>query len=245
MIVHKITSLLNLVRTEILVRAVLAGGTLVLTFFPLQAQAQTQELVPVMIEVEVDADFEPTSVVGLVINMAGTIQKPGLDAKPGQLGKLIVAVPVTANEIDPTTSATAILRGPNDALAFGTVRALNSASSLSTLQSYANLPQCASGTALVAKTTNSAALESDKIALLDSLVKIRSKRRETLQAQLALLLTPDLLTRISKLERGFGLAVEPEISATLPPAAIADRLARLLAVLKNYDEKRLREKASS
>jgi|GEM_PF-2294934 len=193
-----------------------------------------------LVEIEVETTFEPSSAIGLVMNNQTSLQKQNLEFRKAasfgaQSANYIVSVPVTGLELDQNTTVTAILRGGEGELAYGTVKSVLAPD---TFKSALDLPQCKAGTSLMEPSINPAMLESGKMALLESLVKLRQKRRDTQSAQLAAALDSGLLERTAKLERGFGLTYAYPLTADTPPALIAQRMQRLLAVLSTYEQKK-------
>lgn len=203
--------------------------------------AQEAAVRPLSVEVEIEAEFKPTSVVGLLTNKSGAIQKPNLEAKQNARGTWSVVIPVLPSELDESTTATAIALGSDDRIAFGRVREISPGSDSS---SYLNLPACTFGTSMIKPNPNTQAIGGGKLALLESLVKVRAKRRETLTSQLKILMSPEMITRLAKLEKGFGLDTSPALSTDLPPAVLVERLTKLLATLQSYDQKRAREQSA-
>ena len=193
-----------------------------------------------IIEIEVESTFEPATAVGLVMNNQSTVQKQNLEfRKANSVGtestNYIVNVPVTIDELDQNTTVTGILRSSDGDLAYGTVKSVLAPE---TFKSALDLPQCKVGTSLIEPSINPAMLESGKMALLESLIKLRIKRRDTQVAQLTAALDASLLERATKLERGFGLNYPYPLTPKTPPALIAQRLQRLLAVLSTYEQKK-------
>lgn len=81
-------------------------------------------------------------------------------------------------------------------------------------------------------------------ALFESLIDIRSRRREIFEKKLQDLLTPELATKLAKLERNFGLQVDSPLSATLHPASLAYRLERLKFAIDLYHSSQQTREAS-
>ena len=94
-------------------------------------------------------------------------------------------------------------------------------------QQYLSLPDCPDPKVSINK------LQSQS-SVLESLVAVRSERRQVLKQTIADDLQGELLEKAVRLEKGFGLTTEEELSAELSPVRLIDRLSRLITAIKNH-----------
>ena len=174
-------------------------------------------------EIDIEANFEPTQAVGLVISSSGTAQKSNVTWTRASETILTVKVPVTSAEQKKDAFVTAMIVGGEGDVAFGPMK---SSALQESLDSIFSLPECP-------KKEISPGLESQS-GQLQLLVEIRALRRETYQKKLNSRLSGDLLTRVRTLEHGFGLSHPTQIGPDLHPLELGDRLSRLADAVRNH-----------
>lgn len=169
---------------------------------------------------EVKSSIEPSTAVGLIMNSDGIVQKPGAEITKESPGVLKVSFLIDSGDIKPNTFASAIVYSSEGDMALSSVRALQANAIL-------EVPVCPPEPVVVQNVSN-------QIGLLQSLVSVRGARRENAKARVKELLSGDLLETIKKLEKGFGISFNSEISSDIHPLELIDRLTRVLHAIKNY-----------
>jgi hypothetical protein len=187
------------------------------------------------VSVEVDAPFEPVSAVGLIINGTTTTQKIEATFKRGRGERLTVSFPVREAETKEGAMATALVIAEDGVMAFGEMKPIGTPDQRAVAS---DIPDCPPEKLV---TTG---LEG-QLGLLESLLEVRTARRANSQQRLREILTPELVAKLAKLEKGFGLARPSALSANLPPLEVHERSVRISAALKGFREaKRRAEQAS-
>jgi len=131
-------------------------------------------------------------------------------------------VPRNSLQDDSVATAMAISAGGDITFANVTPALLSDAKT-----SVANIPECPSE-----DTTNLATI--NQLAPLKALVDIRVDRAELAQRKMQRSLTTETLEKLKRFERAFGLAQTEELSLSLSPQDLVDRLARINFALKEY-----------
>lgn len=183
---------------------------------PSIAYAEDKEVI-----IRIDSDIEPVRAVGLVLTSDGTTEKSDAKFARSQSGNLEVTFSYTSEEAGSDALATAMVQSSDGSVAFGHVR------KLSAINGSRDLPVCKGEKLAIAPNPS-------QIGLLQSLVDVRSARRELVQAKVSNLMKDDFLEMLKKLESGFGLTYAKELSPSLPPVELIDRLTRILNAVKNY-----------
>lgn len=181
------------------------------------------------VEVDVNTTINPSSALGLIISETGTAQRGGEDISWQRItpGNLIVKVPVTSSERAKGAIVTAMVMDAEGAVAFGSNKSTQTQELSSTVFS---LPSCPRRKA-------PANIDSQG-ALVQSLMDVRAARRGNLQRRAATALQGELLNKLVRLERGFGLSQAEPLDGSLHPIELEDRLGRLLQAVTNYRSKR-------
>jgi hypothetical protein len=177
------------------------------------------------VQIDVQSQIEPSTAVGLVISADKTTQILDTTISKSAPGVITVTIPVPESAIGPDTTVSAVVLSAKGEVVFGNVKPVLGAELDLSLTS---IPLCPP------EQVSIAALSS-QVSLLEELHRIRQKRRDQAKAQAAQLLSEDLLERLQKLERGFGLARETPLSADLPPLELVDRLSRLNDALRSWE----------
>lgn len=174
----------------------------------------------ITVSFSIETSIEPITGVGLIMKQSGVTQKPGVQFSKAEKGTWKASFTIDSSEVDENAFASVILISSEGDLAASNVRSLTSAAT-------PPIPQC--------PPQQSIALTADtQIGVLQSLVSIRTARRDNAQARVEEVLKGDFLAMLKKLEAGFGLSRTKELSPDLPPVELIDRLARILNSVKNY-----------
>lgn len=177
-----------------------------------------------LVRVTVNAAFEPSSSLGLIMSEESTTQKIKPRIEKHSSGLYVVSFPVSKKEIKAGSLATAMLISDSGEVAAGDLIALSP-----------NMPDPAI-LALPECTLPPVSIEAVRAqyATLDSLVNLRLRQRDLLKNSINSELSGDLLAKLQQLERGFGLKLTQELSADLRPYELFDRLARLKTAIANH-----------
>lgn len=175
---------------------------------------------PQTITFTVETNIEPITGIGLLMKQNGVVQKPGVQFS--KLDKGIWKASFTAEpaELEQYTLASVMLLSSEGDIASSNVRSLKAITAPA-------IPKCSPQQAVVVSADT-------QISVLQSLVSVRSARRDNSQARVAEMLKGEFLETLKKLEKGFGLSRGTELSASLPPTELVDRLSRVLNAIRNY-----------
>ncbi len=192
-----------------------------------------------LVQVPIHATFEPKVTLGLVMRETGTTQKLETESTRDRFGNILVSFKVADTDIDTEgntdTFVTAIAISEEDEIAFGEMRPLISGM---LKPAHLTMPDCPTQSAL------SPTIQG-QFAQLQSLVAVRKEMRDKFQAQLRTALSGELLTKLQKLEDGFGFRYEYSLSPDLPPFELLQRLTRLNMSIKNVKENKVRSVTNS
>jgi hypothetical protein len=172
------------------------------------------------ISFQVATSIAPLSGLGLVMNAQDTKTFSTVDIKPVKDGVYLAKFKIPESLISKETLASVVIFSSDGQMAFSTVQQLQSA--------LFNLPpKCSKKDTVVLSSQN-------QVGVLQSLVTIRGARRDTAKAKVDQQLNSNYIERLKKLEKGFGLPANPELSAEIPPADLIERLSRILNAVRNY-----------
>ncbi|RIL11351.1 MAG: hypothetical protein DCC75_02510 [Proteobacteria bacterium] len=198
------------------------------------ACAFAQQQTPAKIEINIDAPFEPAEAVGLILSEKGVYQRE-LDKIERASPRVLVATLSYLKESIPADAvATVLIRSEDGQIAAGSPRLVLTEDEWN---SFWSLPQCPPE-----KFSTSAATETGKLSLLESLVDIRARRRGVAQVQLAKALDQQYIERLRKLEAGFGFSYPEPLSAEMTPVELIDRLTRIVEVINAANQRAPKEK---
>ncbi|MBX7138898.1 MAG: hypothetical protein K1X83_13060 [Oligoflexia bacterium] len=189
-----------------------------------------------VVKVLVDAAFEPTQSVGLVISKNSSTQKlkTSLDRIAEHLWS--VSFKVSPADLSADHFASALVLSNAGEMAFGEVISLDTQSASS---SFVSLPTCPGDSIDISKVAN-------QFALVESLVGVRSERAKVLKEAITTELDEPTLLRFKKLEEGFGLERSAALSAELASTDLLDRLLRIKAAIDNLEyEKAQRDRKTT
>lgn len=211
--------------------------TLPLLVFAFLAAAQPSRADDQRISVDVKAPFEPASAVGLIINETTTVQKVDAVISRSKDNGIVVSFPFRDSEIKDGAAATAMVIAEDGTMAFGEMKLIDSPESR---RSLSEIPECP------AEKIVTSGLEG-QLGLLQSLLDVRTARRTNAQRQLQEFLTPEMIAKLSRLEKGFGLVNPTPLSARMSPLELNDRIIRITAALKDFRaaKQRAEEKAAA
>lgn len=170
------------------------------------------------ISIEVDANFEPTAAVGIVLSKSGLTEHPAASFKRDQHG-VRVELLLPENVLAEDATVTAMVSGAAGERAYGEMQPLMLFSSADSLPSCSDkLPK-----------------ESLDAGSLEQLIDLRTRRRDIAKKQIAEVLSSDgLADKLANVEQLFGLKSSQPISAELPPLELLERLARINAAVESY-----------
>ncbi|HMO02431.1 MAG TPA: hypothetical protein PKD37_05720 [Oligoflexia bacterium] len=98
------------------------------------------------------------------------------------------------------------------------------------------LPACSYG-------SSSKAGVREQFGLVESLVEIRTARREVAQLKMKQYLSGELLSKLNKWEEGFGFKYERLLSHDLPPTELVERIFKLNSAIKKFYLARVKKQA--
>ena len=176
------------------------------------------------VSVPIRTELTPLTAVGLILSPGRIIQKAEAGVEKVKEGVWRISFTAQANELEKDSLVSAMIVSEDGSVAFGD---LAPSAFKGSPELYASLPECQAPRMSVAKLQNQA-------SVLESLVAVRSERRQILQESLANELQGELLEKAVRLERGFGLTREKELGSGLSPLELVDRLSRLIAAIKNH-----------
>lgn len=181
------------------------------------------------VEVNIEANFEPSSIIGLLINSKQTLQKLKVDFRKVD-NYYVVSIPYQENEIDSETVASAVAFSVGGELAFANVKPVV----FPTLRkSFLSLKPCAPKAQTAAELSR---IQANR-GVFESILEVRANRREVAKLQLANSMNADFLSKLQRLERGFGLERSTPLTSDLPALELVDRLSRLLVAINNLSDK--------
>jgi hypothetical protein len=80
----------------------------------------------------------------------------------------------------------------------------------------------------------SAIVKLDQKGPLQQLVDVRNERAELARLKISRMLDESFLTKLHRFEDAFGLDQSEELTASLPPEVLVDRLSRITHAVKKY-----------
>ena len=177
------------------------------------------------IKVPLECPFEPVSAVGLIISGRETRQKP--EARFEKSGdNCTVIFSASRSETKGPLVISAMLLSADGQMSLAEMRPIRDPETMPDLSAMKLCPE----------PEPKAVNFEDQGALLETLLDVRSRRRNVLQATLKDTLKGDFLERLRKLERGFGLTRARELGPDLEPYELLDRLSRLKLAVNNLDQ---------
>lgn len=191
-----------------------------LVCIPLNSYAAEQQTAFVTVE----AGFEPVSSVGLLISPDNPAQQIlGNQVEQTYAGVFTVSFPYDPEQTVYGTLATAMLLSAEGEFAFGNLTMLPPAG-----QQISNepVPAC--------PPPEGDARFHNSMSILSRLIKNRTERRNNRMEYLERVLDQDLLDKLVKLEKMFGLDGSGQLSTDMNPVELVDRLTRIHSALKTW-----------
>lgn len=180
------------------------------------------------IEINVHTRSEPKAALGIFFSSGKVVQQPNTSFERLTPEIVVVKMPYEISNL-PSASpfATAYLLTADNEIVFGDIRLVSAADSS---ESFWRIPICSPDQTA----TKTQMPLPEQLNYLESLLQVRAKKRDVAQKLLAEKLTPELLSRLQKLEKGFGTNAELALSADLSALEIVERLSRLKDTIVLY-----------
>lgn len=175
---------------------------------------------PQTISFNIETSIDPIAGVGLLMKQNGVVQKPDVKFSRLEKGLWKASFVIDSAEAEEASFASALLVSSDGDIASSNVKALREALSPS-------VPKCAPAAA-------ASVPQDSQVGALQSLVQVRSARRDNAQARVVEMMKGEFLETLRKLEKGFGLSQSKELGPSLPPVELIDRLDRIKNAIKNY-----------
>jgi hypothetical protein len=174
------------------------------------------------ITVRAASDGVPARAIGLVFSDNGVLQTPDTEIERLREGEyLITFAPRRMRQVLGETRgslrASAIIENEDGSIVHANVTHLKAAGEDHPL----------SGPLCELRTSISSGVQSQSSGIFHQLIKLREDKRQNHLAELGRKITPELQYKIKRLEENFGLSEGTEISASLEPYVLIQRLARL------------------
>lgn len=198
-------------------------GALALTLIALVIVPANSYASPRNVTVNVETTLEPKSVVGMLVSSKRTIEKLSAKIERRDDRNLVVTFEFSPTEVDQDSLATAFIISASGEMAFGEMRPVFlDAPDVPFWQ----IPECP-----VQKISS---LGPEDEATLAQIVQIREMRRQVSKAIIARGLNEDLLPKLIRVEKAFGLARSADLSADLPPLELVDRFNRIAEAIRAH-----------
>jgi hypothetical protein len=179
---------------------------------------------PLTVNVRVEAKPEPKKAVGMVLSAGRTVEFPETTIKKVGEKLYIVSFIVDRNIVRKDSVATAMAFDENGNVSFANVspELLSDGKTL-----ISRIPECPSE-------DPSAIVKLDQQGPLQQLVDVRNERAELARLKISRMLDESFLTKLHRFEDAFGLDQSEELTASLPPEVLVDRLSRITHAVKKY-----------
>ena len=189
------------------------AGILALGFTPAWTLAADKPVI-----IQVDAMFEPTAAVGIILTKSGISERPANSFKRTAHG-VQVELSVAESELVDDSTITAMVSGASGERAYGEMRPLVAYSPPENIATCPDKP----------------ARESLDAGSLEQLIDLRGRRRDIAKQQIAAVLGSEgLADKLANVEQLFGLNSARPLSADLDPLELLERLARINAAVESY-----------
>ncbi len=182
--------------------------------------ASTAAAEPRTVTFDVETPLEVITGVGLLLTPGKVIQKEGIEILKGEKGTVRARFSYDSVEVTDDTLASVMLFTSEGDVAVGTMKRVSS-------PLLSEIPVCPPVKSVAATAAN-------QLGLFQSLVSVRSARRENAAARVREFMKPDFIVTLEKLEKGFGFTYSKELSPDLGPLELIDRLSRIVNAIKNY-----------
>lgn len=179
---------------------------------------------PLTVNVRVEAKPEPKKAIGMVLSAGRTVEIPETTIKKVGEKLYLISFIVDRNIVRKDSVATAMAFDENGNVSFANVspELLSDGKTL-----ISRIPECPSE-------DPSAIVKLDQQGPLQQLVDVRNERAELARLKISRMLDESFLTKLHRFEDAFGLDQSEELSASLPPEVLVDRLSRITHAVKKY-----------
>ncbi len=179
---------------------------------------------PITVNVQVEAKPEPKKAIGMVLSAGRTIEIEDTTIKKVGEKLYLISFVVDRNIVRRDSVATAMAFDENGNVTFANVTPELLSDNKNLL---ARIPECPAE-------DPSAIVKLDQKGPLQQLVDVRTERAEIARLKISKLLDEPFLDKLHRFEDAFGLDKSEEISASLPPEVLVDRLSRITHAVKKY-----------
>jgi hypothetical protein len=176
------------------------------------------------VNVQVEAKPEPKKAIGVVLSAGRTIEIEDTTIKKIGEKLFLISFVVDRNIVRRDSVATAMAFDENGTVTFANVSPELLSDTKNLLQ---RIPECP-------PEDPSAIVKLDQRGPLQQLVDVRTERAEIARLKISKLLDEPFLEKLHRFEDAFGLDKSEEISASLPPEVLVDRLSRITHAVKKY-----------
>lgn len=179
---------------------------------------------PLTVNVRVEAKPEPKKAVGMVLSAGRTVEISETTIKKVGEKVYLISFVVDRNIVRKDSVATAMAFDENGTVSFANVspELLSDGKTL-----LSRIPECPAE-------DPSAIVKLDQQGPLQQLVDVRTERAELARLKISRMLDESFLTKLHRFEDAFGLDKSEELSASLPPEVLVDRLSRITHAVKKY-----------
>lgn len=179
---------------------------------------------PITVNVQVEAKPEPKKAIGMVMSSGRTIEIQETTIKKVGEKLYLVSFIVDRNIVRKDSVATAMAFDENGNVTFANVSPELLSENKNLLS---RIPDCPAE-------DTSAVVKLDQQGPLQKLVDVRTERAEIARLKISTMLDEAFLEKLHRFEDAFGLDKSEEITATLPPEVLVDRLSRITHAVKKY-----------
>jgi hypothetical protein len=179
---------------------------------------------PLTVNVRVETKPEPKKAIGMVLSSGRTVEIPETTIKKVGEKLYLISFVVDRNIVRKDSVATAMAFDENGSVSFANVSPALLSDGKTLLSS---IPECPSE-------DPSAIVKLDQQGPLQQLVDVRSERAELARLKISRMLDESFLAKLNRFEDAFGLDKSEELSASLPPEVLVDRLSRITHAMKKY-----------
>lgn len=179
---------------------------------------------PITVNVQVEAKPDPKKAIGMVLSSGRTIEIQETTIKKVGEKLFMISFVVDRNIVRKDSVATAMAFDENGNVTFANVSPELLSDNKNLLS---RIPDCPAE-------DPSAVVKLDQQGPLQKLVDVRTERAEIARLKISTMLDEDFLEKLHRFEDAFGLDKSEEITASLPPEVLVDRLSRITHAVKKY-----------
>ena len=174
----------------------------------------------------VPAVANPQQAVALVYSPTGLTQRPATKILPGEDGSVIVSFDYSKQDVRNGAFATIMVLNEDGSASFSNSIMLEQNEQGVSVDYRAKLAQCSP--------QRLGEIRHNQQGLFESLIDIREKRVLNTRSQLEQIGNEQTMAKLRKLEQGFGFTYPDELSLSLPPVELANRLDQLKLSIESY-----------